>query len=102
MMRGSGQKAREPAHMTPSAVAQPPQIAGTGAAGTSAPAGREAPGIVEAAGLGQRVRMYEPPLDRLWEWLGRRSKRGKPLHTDFWAVRGVSFKVKRGECLGII
>ena len=60
------------------------------------------PVIVRASGLGKRFRIYEKPMDRLWEWLGRRTRGRKPLHTDFWAVRDISFEVRRAECLGII
>jgi ABC-type polysaccharide/polyol phosphate transport system ATPase subunit len=88
--------------MTPAAIANPPQIApGAGVVQVAVPE-PDQPVVVEASGLGKRFRIYEHPMDRLWEWLGRRSRRGKPLHTDFWAVRGVTFQVKRGECLGII
>lgn len=87
--------------MTPSAVAKAPiEIATAIVSGEARTA--EPPVIVEAAGLGKRFRIYERPIDRLWEWLGRSSRRGKALHTDFWAVRGVSFQVRKGECLGII
>lgn len=62
----------------------------------------DAPVVVRANGLGKRFRIYGTPFDRAWEWFGRRQRAGKPLHTDFWAVRDVSFEVRRGECLGII
>lgn len=44
-------------------------------------------------------RMYAAPSDRLKEmfWLGRRK-----LHRDFWALRDISFEVKRGESFGVI
>lgn len=60
------------------------------------------PVVAYADGLGKRFRIYERPLDRLWQWMGRKTRRGKPLHTDFWAVKNVTFAVRRGECLGII
>ncbi len=55
--------------------------------------------MMRADGLSKRFKIYTRPADRLVEWLtGNRVKR----HTDFWAVRAVSFGVRRGECLGII
>lgn len=55
--------------------------------------------IVHAAEVGKRFRLYKRPLDRLIEWGGAgRVKR----HESFWAVRGVSLEVRRGETLGLI
>lgn len=54
--------------------------------------------VVRAEGLGKRFRIYPTPMHRAREWLGL----GRGLHTDFWAVRGVSFEVARGGCLGVI
>jgi lipopolysaccharide transport system ATP-binding protein len=42
--------------------------------------------------------LYQRPLDRLWELLPR----SRPRHTDFWALRDISFQVERGETLGIV
>ena len=55
--------------------------------------------MIRAEGLGKRFKIYAKPTDRLLEWAtaGRRK-----LHTDFWAVRGVTFEVPRGSCLGVI
>ena len=49
--------------------------------------------------LGKRFRLYARPGDRVVEWLsfGRACR-----HTEFWALRDVSFEVRAGECLGII
>jgi lipopolysaccharide transport system ATP-binding protein len=87
--------------MTPSALAHPPESAPR-IAPIVVPDSQPHPIVVRADNLGKKFRIYERPLDRLWEWLGRKSRAGKPLHTDFWAVRGISFEVRRGECLGII
>jgi lipopolysaccharide transport system ATP-binding protein len=57
----------------------------------------EAPLVVRVERLGKCFRIYRRPLDRVWEWLG-----GGVRHTDFWAIRGVSFDVRKGDCLGII
>jgi lipopolysaccharide transport system ATP-binding protein len=54
---------------------------------------------VEVAGLGKRFRIYPRPSRRLLEWatLGRARR-----HEEFWALRDVSFAVRRGESLGVI
>jgi len=49
--------------------------------------------------LSKRYKLYRRPWDRVVEWVtGGRAVR----HQDFWALEGVSFEVKRGECVGII
>jgi lipopolysaccharide transport system ATP-binding protein len=55
--------------------------------------------MVRAVGLGKRFKIYASPWHRAGEWLsgGRRN-----LHSDFWALRDISFTVGRGECFGII
>jgi lipopolysaccharide transport system ATP-binding protein len=58
---------------------------------------RPAPVLVRAENLGKCYRIYRKPLDRLLEWTI-----GGQRHKPFWAVRNVSFEVRRGECLGII
>lgn len=54
---------------------------------------------VEARQLSKVYRIYAHPQDRLKEFLfrGRRT-----YHKQFWALRDVSFQVKRGTTLGII
>jgi ABC-type polysaccharide/polyol phosphate transport system ATPase subunit len=55
--------------------------------------------VIDAAGLGRMYQLYDRPQDRLKQaflW-GR-----KKLYREFWALREVSFKVRRGEALGII
>ena len=55
--------------------------------------------VIDAAGLGRMYQLYDRPQDRLKQaflW-GR-----KKLYREFWALRDVSFKVRRGEALGII
>ena len=55
--------------------------------------------MVEIASLGKRFRIYPRPSARLLEWVtGGRAVR----HEDFWALRGVSLTVGRGESVGII
>jgi lipopolysaccharide transport system ATP-binding protein len=49
--------------------------------------------------LSKRFKLYGNPWDRVLEWVsGGRLVR----HDDFWALRDVSFTVRRGECLGVI
>jgi lipopolysaccharide transport system ATP-binding protein len=54
---------------------------------------------IRAAGLGKCFRIYKSPADRLKQllWRGRRQ-----LFEEFWAVRDVSFEIRRGETVGII
>jgi ABC-type polysaccharide/polyol phosphate transport system ATPase subunit len=40
---------------------------------------------------------YTKPSDMLWELVTR-----KPRHKEFWALKDVSFDIKRGEVLGVI
>ncbi len=53
---------------------------------------------VEAEGVGKAYRMYRRPLDRFVEWggLGRVTR-----HDQFWALRGVDFKLRPGASLGL-
>ena len=54
---------------------------------------------VQVNNLGKRFKIYSDPWSRALEW----ATYGKHIcHQDFWALRNVSFEVKRGECLGII
>jgi len=55
--------------------------------------------IVRVNGLGKRFKLYDNPLDRLKDWasLGR-SRRWN----EYWALKDVSFEVRRGECFGVI
>jgi len=55
--------------------------------------------VVRVEGLSKRFKIYDNPWNRAFEWLtlGRRC-----LHSDFWAVREVSFELRAGEVLGVI
>jgi len=53
--------------------------------------------IVSARNLFKTYKVYARPVDRLLEGLMRR-----PRHTPFHALKGINFKVPRGEGLGII
>jgi lipopolysaccharide transport system ATP-binding protein len=54
---------------------------------------------IRATDLGKCYHIYKSPGDRLKQllWRGRRQ-----LYEEFWAVRDVSFEVRRGETVGII
>ena len=84
--RGSGAGADAGAH----APAQPPggQAGGAGEV------------VIAAHNLGKRYQIYRKPQDRLKQGLLRWS--GKQFYRDFWALKGVSFEVKRGEAVGVL
>lgn len=61
--------------------------------------------VVES--LGKQYQIYAQPADRLKQMilprLGRILGRARPTYfEEFWALRGVSFRVQRGETVGII
>ncbi len=55
--------------------------------------------VMQAKHIGKMYRMYDRPQDRLKQmlWQGRRS-----FGREFWALRDVSFELRKGETLGII
>jgi homopolymeric O-antigen transport system ATP-binding protein len=55
--------------------------------------------MVSVRNLGKRFNLYARPADRLLEWASFGAVR---RHSEFWALRDVSFTVRAGECLGII
>lgn len=54
---------------------------------------------ISVRNLSKSYRMYPSPKERMKELL---HPFGKKYHQDFWALRDVSFEVKKGECIGII
>tara|TARA_B100001939_G_scaffold158891_1_gene137305 strand:- start:1285 stop:2592 length:1308 start_codon:yes stop_codon:yes gene_type:complete len=54
---------------------------------------------LEVEQLGKLYPIYEHPRDRLLQALWRQRKQ---LYQPFWALRGVSFELKRGKTLGIV
>jgi len=53
---------------------------------------------IECEGLGKAYRIYGSPLRRIGEALSFGAWRG---HHEFWALRGVDFKLRRGGALGL-
>jgi ABC-type polysaccharide/polyol phosphate transport system ATPase subunit len=55
--------------------------------------------VLKVNNVGKRYEIYEAPHHRLFQTLfhGR-----KQFYKEFWALRDISFEVKRGECVGII
>ena len=64
----------------------------------SSEASQSAP-IVSVEGVSKRYEIYERPLDRLKQAFMRGRKQ---YCKEFWALRDISFEVRRGEALGII
>lgn len=62
---------------------------------------------IEVSDLSKRYEIYEQPRDRLKQFVLPRLQRavGRPpsrYFSEFWALRGVSFQVRRGETVGIV
>jgi lipopolysaccharide transport system ATP-binding protein len=67
----------------------------------------QAPLAVSVRGLCKCYQIYEQPEDRLKQALLPRLQRlagreGRRYYREFWALRDVSFDVRRGETLGVI
>ena len=63
--------------------------------------------VVRFEGVGKCYQVYETPRDRLKQFVlpRLRSLAGRPqrqYHREFWALRDVSFELKRGEAMAII
>jgi lipopolysaccharide transport system ATP-binding protein len=54
---------------------------------------------VKADSLGKCYQIYDKPGDRLLQMLARKGKRH---YREFWAVKNVSFEIRKGETVGII
>ena len=55
--------------------------------------------MVLVQNVSKLYRLYARPADRIRELLPFSSK---PLHTDFWALKDISFQLERGEFLGLV
>jgi lipopolysaccharide transport system ATP-binding protein len=63
--------------------------------------------VIRAEGLSKGYQMYSQPADRLKQFVLPRLQRmagqsAKSYFTEFWALKHVSFEIKRGETVGII
>jgi lipopolysaccharide transport system ATP-binding protein len=63
--------------------------------------------VIEASDLGKAYAMYAKPSDRLKEMFMPQFRRMLGMdpvayHREFWALKGLSFQVGRGETVGII
>jgi len=54
--------------------------------------------LVLVQNVSKLYRLYRRPSDRLRELLPG----SRPRHTDFWALRDISFTVEKGEMLGLV
>jgi len=55
--------------------------------------------LIEAESLGKKYNVYDRPIDQVMEFI---SLKRKKYHQEFWALRDISFKIKRGESFGVI
>lgn len=58
-------------------------------------------------GLAKRFEVYERPQDRLKQMIAHQVARwtgqtARTYHREFWALRDISFTIRRGECVGIL
>lgn len=62
---------------------------------------------IKVEGLSKCFQIYDTPRDRLKQFVLPRIRHAfglkpKNFHREFWALRGVSFEIKRGETVGIV
>lgn len=57
------------------------------------------PVMLSVRDLGKCYHIYDRPQDRLRQILRRRRKR---YYREFWALRGLSFELRKGDALGIV
>lgn len=55
--------------------------------------------VLSVKGVSKCFEMYDKPVHRLYQTLFAGSRK---FYREFWALRDVSFDVRRGECIGII
>ena len=58
---------------------------------------RPEPPLLRVQQLGKEYRLYATPRSRLKALLT-----GRPTHRSHWALKGVSFELRHGQCLGVI
>ena len=54
--------------------------------------------VIRVAGLGKCYTIYERPQHRLLQMLVRNRKQ---YYREFWALKDISFEVRRGEVVGV-
>lgn len=79
----------------PSADSQPATAGASGVEPTTS--SRDV--VIAVSDLGKCYEIYARPIDRLKQTLYRGRRQ---FYREFWALRGVSFEVQRGETVGII
>ncbi|MGK7344302.1 MAG: ABC transporter ATP-binding protein [Candidatus Nitrospinota bacterium M3_3B_026] len=52
---------------------------------------------IRVSGLSKMFRVYQRPVDLVKELIT-----GRPYHSEFWALKDVSFTVERGQVVGVI
>ena len=52
---------------------------------------------LRAQNLSKMYKMYQKPADMFWELIT-----GRPHYQEFWALRDISFEIKRGNVVGVI
>lgn len=62
---------------------------------------------IQVSGVSKCYRLYEKPSDRLMQAIESRAlkvfgRQPDPRYKEFWALRDVSFEVKKGESVGIV
>jgi len=55
--------------------------------------------VIEVEGAGKCYHIYDRPQDRLKQMLWRGRRR---YYREFWALHNISFKIQRGETVGVI
>jgi len=53
--------------------------------------------VLRTAGLGKEYKLYDSPRQRLGALIS-----GRAAHRSQWALRGVSFELQRGQCMGVV
>ena len=61
------------------------------------PADDQAEVVLHASGLCKEYRLYDSPRQRL-----KALMTGRAYHRSHWALRDVSFELRRGQCIGVI
>jgi len=62
---------------------------------------------IRVEGLGKRYEIYDSPRDRLKQFFVPRLRRlvgleSQPYYRESWALRDVSFEIKKGESFGVV